>query len=130
MFDITQKVDSLLSNILTPLNIEFAAEEFISTGEELPQQYVTHQKIDGYGREFADNSAIETMHYIRVNYYTQDPTKKAEIMELIKTAMMNGGFYYPTNDNIPIPRDVDATYWGAYSDFFYMQGAGEAWPVE
>ncbi len=130
MFDIIQKVDNLLSNILTPLNISFSAEEYTSVGEELPQEYVVYQKIDGYGREFADNSAKEIMHYIRVNYYTQDPTQKAKMMESIKTAMMNAGFYYPTNDSIPIPRDVDASFWGVYSDFFYMQGAGEVWPAE
>lgn len=125
MFNIMDKVYNILAPVLLPLGVKIAAEEYINNEEELPAELVVYQKIDGYANEFANNMPIEIVHYVRVNYYTMDPKKKIERIELIKAAMIDGGFYYPTNDSIDIPREEGAVYWGIYSDFFYLQGAGE-----
>lgn len=109
----------LIHNVLSPLVRTFYEEaEFADSN--LPDEYIVYKRIYGSPRNFADGEPLHNYHFYRINYYGKDKEKRQIIMSSIKSSMKDVGFHLQT-DNTPIPREVNAEYWGAYSEFSYWE---------
>lgn len=110
-------INLLIENTLSPLCPAYFEEP---TFEQEPTEYIVFNRIYGGERNFANGKPIHNYHLYRVNYYGTKQLRQQRMTQ-IKSAMKSAGFFIQ-EDNIPIPREANAKYWGAYSEFAYWEG--------
>lgn len=111
-------INELIDTTLAPLCAYYY--ERPETPDELPGEYIVYHRIYGNERNFADGKPVFGYHLYRINYYTADKTKITAMMSNIKNAMKSAGFYLQS-DNITIPREANAEFYGAYSEFAFWE---------
>lgn len=112
-------VNALVYTTLTAMTLTPAIPVGYEDIEGLPTEYIVFDRIYGDERNHSDNKAIHEYHLYRVNYYGKNKARRQTAMSAIKTAMKSAGFYLQTG-NINIPREDEAEYYGAYSEFSYL----------
>jgi hypothetical protein len=115
-------INELIYNTLTSLNILVYFEE--GNFSTIPDEYIEFNRIYGDERNYADGKAVHNYHLYRVNYYGTNKARRETVMRNIKTKMKEAGFFLQT-DNEPIPREENATHWGAYSEFAFWEVINE-----
>lgn len=113
--DVNVLIHQTLTGIITPTVPAYYEDPELSI---LPSEYIVYRRIYGDERGFAGNEAKQKYHVYRISYYGTSKARRETVMEAINSVMKAAGFYLQ-EDNIPIPREAGAKYWGAYSEFTY-----------
>lgn len=112
-------INLLIENALKSICPVYFEEATFKPGQS---EYIVFHRIYGDERNFASGKPIHNYHLYRINYYSKNPFRQQR-MNQIKASMKGVGFFMQ-EDNIPIPREANAEYWGAYSEFTYWEVIG------
>ncbi len=111
--NVNQLIDDTLKSLDCPIYFEEA--NFVN----VPTEHIVFSRIYGAERNFAGGNPIHNYHLYRVSFFGTKARRQA-VMPLIKSKMKSAGFFVQT-DNEPIPREANATLWGAFSEFSYWE---------
>ena len=83
---------------------------------ELPDEYISYQRLTGTENTFADNVNLQNYHMYRVSYFGNDKGRRDDVLQAVKEAMKATGWGVEA-DNIGGFLDDTGKAWGGFSEF-------------